>query len=562
MVSSYKISGDDDFFWHLSTGRYILENKTIPDKDVFGHITQGSEWIPFEWGWDVVSFSLYDIGGYNAVMIFRSILFMIIFLIYFLLLKKFKVYPIISLLMLTLLLTSMMDRLSPRPHIFTYLFFTIILYLCLSFKYFDRDSSFKKLYYLPLIFLIWCNFHMGVLAGGLFLFIFVLTETIIFFKPKSLTTKEILPLSKKQLLKLYLISVLCALALLVNPHGLQTYLYAYSHTKLALLNNVNEWQSPFTSKFDFGFIVTLYKVYLVLGIFVLTYAIKKKDLFFALIFTAFAVYSVRAIRFTVDYEIILTFFIAMSINFFIMYLLKNKSAILVFLNGNIAKGLLAAIFIFIIIQIPNNNIYRSLQYYRYFGWGINDEFLPVQLFEFMKENKITGKPYNHFGTGGYLIWNFPGEKNFIDSRNLNDDIYNEYYTVMKMSNGFENILNENGIDYVIYLDPDLIKRTEVLNKVIVKYLSTNPNWKLVFWDDKSMLFVKDLPKFSELIKNYQYKVIQPYLALFSVVEYRANVLNFPDVVKSELNRKMKTEPNGVLYKGLNEMTTNILKNRK
>ncbi|HWA07605.1 MAG TPA: hypothetical protein VG961_13710 [Ignavibacteria bacterium] len=559
MASSYKITGDDDFFWHLATGRYIIENKTIPDKDVFGHTTEGSEWIPFEWGWDVVSFSLYNIGGYSAVMIFRSILIMIIFLIYFVLLKKFKVNTIISLLMLTLLLASMMDRLSPRPHVFTYLFFTIILYICLSFKYFDRDSNIKKLSFLPLIFLIWCNFHMGVLAGGLFLFIFVLSETIIFLKPKSLTTKEILPLTKKHLIKLFMISVLCALALLVNPHGLQTYLYAYSHTKLTLLNNVNEWQSPFTSKFDFGFIVTLYKVYLVLGIFVLAYAFKKRDLFFALIFAAFAIYSVRAIRFTVDYEIILTFFIAMSISFFLKYFFKNKSVIFAFLNGNIAKVLLAAIFIFMIIQMPNNNIYKSLQYYRYFGWGLNDEFLPVQLFDFMKENKITGKPYNHFGTGGYLIWNFPGEKNFIDSRNLNDDIYNKYNAVMTMSNGFENILNENGIDYVIYLDPDLTKRTDVLKKVIVKYLSTNPNWKLVFWDDKSMLFVKDLPKFSELINHYQYKVLQPYLALFSVAEYRTNVLNFPNAVKSELDRKMKTEPNGVLWKGLQEMTNNILK---
>ncbi len=41
LASSYKISGDDDLFWHLATGRYVVENKVVPDKDVFGHVTAG-----------------------------------------------------------------------------------------------------------------------------------------------------------------------------------------------------------------------------------------------------------------------------------------------------------------------------------------------------------------------------------------------------------------------------------------------------------------------------------------------------------------------------------------
>jgi len=60
-VTTYKIE-DDDFFWHLNTGRFIVENGYVPDKDVMGYATQDAEWIPFEWGWDVISYELYKAG--------------------------------------------------------------------------------------------------------------------------------------------------------------------------------------------------------------------------------------------------------------------------------------------------------------------------------------------------------------------------------------------------------------------------------------------------------------------------------------------------------------------
>jgi hypothetical protein len=557
-ASSYKVTGDDDFFWHLATGRYIIENKTVPDKDVFGFVTQGSEWIPFEWGWDVLSYGLYNLGGYNLILIFRSLIFCLIFLIYFMLLREFKVTSFVSILILFTLLVSILDRLSPRPHILTYLFFSIILYIFLSFKYINREKYFKKLYYLPLIFLFWSNIHMGVIAGGLLLFIFVVSEIIIYFKPKAFSSPEIKPLAQQQVKRLFIISVFCGLMLLVNPHGLQTYLYAYSHTKMKLLETVNEWQSPFSSKLDFGFIITLYKIFLFSGLLVLAYAYKKKDLTFALIVVGFAFYSIRAIRFTVDYEIIMAFFIAVSVNYFILQVFRNNFTVLNAIKGNLLKGAAAVFIIYVIFQIPSNKIYSALQYYRIFGWGINDEFIPVQLFDFMKQNNISGTPYNHFGTGGYLVWNFPEQKNYIDSRNLNDEIFNEYNSIMVMKPGFEKILENREIDYVIYLDPDLIRRPNDLKRLVTGYFSRNLNWKLVFWDDKSMLFLKNIPKFSDVINKYEFKVINPYTALFHKQEFDNNVKSYPQIAKDELNRKAQTDAKGYLFRGMNEMASKLL----
>src|SRR5439155_1386128 len=148
---------DDDFFWHLSTGRFIIENKYVPGNDIFSFPSGNAEWIPFEWGWDVLSYELYSIGGYNSVSIFSSLIF------------------------------------------------------CL-----------------------------GALAGLLLLFIFVISEIIIYYYPSKFSGSNNKPLDKKQLKILVLLSAVSALVLLINPHGIETYAYAYSHTKMKMLESISE----------------------------------------------------------------------------------------------------------------------------------------------------------------------------------------------------------------------------------------------------------------------------------------------------------------------------------
>jgi hypothetical protein len=563
IFASYKVTGDDDFFWHLATGRFIIENKYVPDKDVFGHVTQGTDWIPFEWGWDVFTYGLYNIGGYNLILVFRSLVFTLIFLLFFLLLRRFKVNSVVMFVVLSALLFAIIDRLSPRPHILTYLFLVLVIYILASFRYLDRQRYVKKLYFLPLIFLVWSNTHMGVLAGGLVLFVFTLSEIIIYFNPRKFAGSEIKPLSGEELKKLSAISVVCALMLLVNPHFIQTYLYAYSHTKMKLLETVNEWRSPWDPFFGTGFVTTLYKIFLYSGLLILIYAYIKRDLTFALIYIAFLIYSVRAIRFTVDYEIVITFFLAVSLNYFALRAFHSKALGSIFrflLQNNSVKVALSAAAVVVMFMIPSGQLYQAMRYYRVFGFGINGEFLPLQLIDFMKRNNIRGTPFNHFGTGGLLVWNFPGEKNFLDSRNLNDEIFYEYNGILNMRPGFEKKLESRGVDYVIYLDPDLVRRPNELKQVIVAYLCAHPDeWKLVFWDDKSFLFLKNLPKFQETIDKFDYQILNPYNALFQQKQFEKLVVSDPNRTKEEFNRKVKEEPDGFLVNGIGQSLNKILK---
>ncbi|MBI5402458.1 MAG: hypothetical protein HY959_03585 [Ignavibacteriae bacterium] len=546
--TTFKITGDDDVFWHLATGKHILETHHVPSTDIFGYMTQGQEWMPFEWGWDVITYSIYSFSGYNGLSVFRTILFLLIFFIYFLILRKFNINYTLIFISLFFLAFGIIDRLSPRPHIMSYLAFVLLLLIIVQYRYVNRQKN-SVLFFIPLIFLVWANMHMGIIAGMFLLGIWVLSEIIIFIKPNKFSSKDIPALTKPELVRLLLIFAASVLVMFVNPNFYQTYLYAYNHTKMKMLETINEWMSPFSNKYSDSFVSVIYKTMLFLGVLILYYAGKKKDLFSALLYIGFAVYSVRAMRFTVDYVLIIFIFLVITIDF-ILNMLKSEKFKSFLSASPVPKIILSVFFIFLAVNVNSNDLYlKFLKYYRVTGFGINSDFIPTQMFGFMKENKVPeigDRIFNHFGTGGFFVWNFPGKQNFIDSRNLNDDIFYKYNQILAKQPGFEQKLNEYGIEYSIYLAPDLVRGPQEMEQTVISFFCKSKDWKLIFWDDKSFLFVKNIPKFADLINKYEYKYLTPYSVIYQKSQFEKGITEDKVQLKKEIDRKMAEEPKGVV----------------
>lgn len=545
LFTTFKISGDDDVFWHLATGRHIIETGSVPSQDIFGFTTEGQEWMPFEWGWDVITYGLYQIGGYDAISVLRTIIFLLIFGITYFILKRFKVSFNISLLIMGLMAFGIIDRLTPRPHIMSFLFFMLLLLIITDYKYFRHN--YKVLYFIPLIFLLWANIHMGIIAGMFLLGIFVVSEIINY--NKKLKSEDYKVSTKPELMRLLLIVLASFLVMFINPNSFQTYIYAYDHTQMKMLETINEWRSPFDEMYSGSFVTIIYKIFLFSGLLVLYYAFKKKDWFIGLLVVGFAFYSVRAVRFTVDYIIITAVFLALSIDY-ILSLMKSRGFKEQVLKGPVLKVLYGVFLIYCVFRLPSDKLYfENLRYYRIYGLGVDNDFIPVDMFEFMKEHNIPargGNVFNHFGTGGFFVWNFPGEKNFIDSRNLNDETYDLYNFVLTKSPGFEQKLNDYNIDYAVYLSPDLVRIPQEMQNSIVSYFVNNDEWKLVFWDDKSFLFVKNKPEYQEIIEKYNYKYLDPYSFFYDGKRLQEGISGDKVQFEKEYRRKLSEEPNGLI----------------
>jgi hypothetical protein len=203
--TTYKIE-DNDLYWHLATGKFIVEHKYVPDKDVFGLITSDAEWIPFEWGWDVISYGVHSLAGLEGLYIFNTIVYLVIFLLFYFLFRKFSVPASLAVILLFALLMAVMDRLSPRPHSISYLFLSVLLYLLISYRYKRGETPPSRLYAIPVVFLLWCNIHMGVFTGLLLLLTYMAVELLVFKYPRRFSNRSIPPIEKHHLRTLMIIT--------------------------------------------------------------------------------------------------------------------------------------------------------------------------------------------------------------------------------------------------------------------------------------------------------------------------------------------------------------------
>jgi hypothetical protein len=546
LFTTFKISGDDDVFWHLETGRYISENKVIPSQDVFGFMTEGTKWIPFEWGWDVLSYQVYSLAGYAGVSILRTLIFLILFALLKRLIFRLGLNVTPAVFIFLLLCFGVMDRLAPKPQIISYLFFAVLLYLLYGYKTFARNKL-NRLYLLPFVFLIWCNMHMGVLAGIGILGIFYLSELLGYFKPSLAPMMGNSPLPKKDILQLSLIFLASGIVLLINPHGLNTYIYVYSHLNMKMLEDVFEWYSPFNKAFSGSIYFYFYLFFLGASMVVTYVSLRKKEFFTAAVLLVFAGLSLSSSRYTIDFMFITSVFLAIRLCLIISYG-NNKKINELFNFSKIPVIVLSILLIVLTVSLPGNTLYSTLNYERLTGFGIDEGDYPVKTYRFIKENNLqnTGnRPFNSFGSGGYLIWELKGKKNFIDSRNLTDDIYYNYKTINNKLPGFEMRLDENNFDYIIWDYAGLINNSSELQSSIVSYLINKPDsWKLVYWDDQSLLFVKNESKFSDIIARHEYKHVNPLFYIYQRDPLKKSLATSGEEVFAEIQRNYKQNPDG------------------
>lgn len=162
--------GTSDAYWHLAIGRYVWQEKKIPDRSPFVFAYENTNFTSTEWLAGLIYYlTTLTPLGLTSVLILRSILTVITVFI----LKK------------TLDLTSQNQWLNiaaaaaaayllgfraatDRPEILSYLFLAFVNYVCF---YFYKTGKLSKLtYFLPLIFLAWPNVHaFGAIGTALLL---------------------------------------------------------------------------------------------------------------------------------------------------------------------------------------------------------------------------------------------------------------------------------------------------------------------------------------------------------------------------------------------------------
>src|SRR5205814_6266809 len=65
---------DADIWWHLRTGEWVLDHRTVPATDPFSSYGLGKPWVAYSWLFGVSVYTLYSWLGLAGIILCRTIL--------------------------------------------------------------------------------------------------------------------------------------------------------------------------------------------------------------------------------------------------------------------------------------------------------------------------------------------------------------------------------------------------------------------------------------------------------------------------------------------------------
>lgn len=131
---------------------------------------------------------------------------------------------------------------------------------------------------------------------------------------------------------------------------------------------------------------------------------------------------------------------------------------------------------------------------------------------------------NSYEFGNYLI--FRGERPFLHGITslYREQLLKDYLDILNPSSRREELLREYQIDTVMVHHPTAVDATELL----VEYLYSSPDWRLLWWDDSGLLFVKG-----------------PGRDLTAVRPWKTKVWDDPQVAAEQLDAMIAEEPSAL-----------------
>jgi hypothetical protein len=366
---------DPDVWWHLRTAQWIIQHHAVPQVDSFSRVSAGKPWAAYSWLFELIVLQLFQRLGLAGLVAYSSAMVLAITVALHHLIKRLQ--PDYSLAILMTFATSfvLMRLYTPRPWLFTILFFVLLVDIVMHARITGRA---RELGWLPLIFAVWANVHVQFVAGLAVLGL-ALAESVL---------ARWLPAVQTRIPAKWLGAALAAsvLGTLANPYGWHIYQVVYGvATQPGGLNKISELQAlPFRSLTDFGVLLFAMGAAAVL-------ARKPRLPLFEAGLLGFAVMvSFRSQRDLWAMAVVGITILAAGIR----SNRKNRSRVPRFAGPLLAVGAAIAVALgFRVLQANNPRLQTGLAV-----------TMPVAAVDAIKAANYSGPLFNDFNWGGYLIW--------------------------------------------------------------------------------------------------------------------------------------------------------------
>lgn len=513
---------DYDFWWHAATGRYIVTEKHLPDKDPFSfpsELQENKNSFPEResfilkqyWLAQSLFYVVFSLAGPKGMILLRSLILVLTLFVVYRHLNKSGVRLYISFLFLFLLFTVSTSATGERPVLFSFLF-TAVVFLILE-GY--RTEKSRKIFLLPPLMLLWANMHGGFILGDIIIAVFLIGESINIFSKKS-------GYSKQQKIIFYGMSLLAIACSFINPNGWGAFPVSLSGRYEVFKQGIQEYKSPFAFYFEKISAIRYSEVILaVMTPLIVLLRNRKLHMTHMLLLAGFYYMAATAWRFMFFYAIIAVMIVAKETDIIVDGFFRKRLQGLAYkkLEYLLTAAALCSISLFMI------------GHFRYdeFKFKISaGQSVPVAAVDFIEENRLPGNMFNEYGYGGYLAWRlYPWKKNFIDTRALNITTMKEYGWIIDatpFAEGMSPIASKTQVWELLLahykVNFMLIQHFDIHGVIMPLILKTlvSDTWVPIYYDALSLVLIKNSPENRPFIEKHRVKKED----IYNLIIYRAS----------------------------------------
>jgi hypothetical protein len=160
-------AGDPDTYWHLASGKWMVEHGQLLRSDVFSSTVNGAPYSVGEWLGELAIYGAYLLGGWAGIALLRATLVAVG--AFFITRVALRAAPAPFALAVTALALGLSEiSWTDRPQLFTFALFPLLLELLIA----ARAGRARLLIAVPPLLLLWTNLHGGYALGLALLAIF------------------------------------------------------------------------------------------------------------------------------------------------------------------------------------------------------------------------------------------------------------------------------------------------------------------------------------------------------------------------------------------------------
>src|ERR1700722_11875879 len=397
---------DPDIWWHLATGRWILQHHAVPMTDPFSSSGMGKPWIAYSWLFEILIQLSYRTFGYVGIVLYEVLIRLALGVALFHLVRSLLPHFWRAVALTGFSLYAMSFLIGPRPGMLTVLFAIVELDILLSSR---RTGRTWGLWMLPPMLAIWANWHIAFVYGLLILGVFACEAIFASMTSDKFISDIRLPIK-------YVLLTLFAsfLATFVNPYGPRIYSTVFQYMHQTRTYGVITEMKAMSFREPQHFIV----LFLVLGAAMAIGRRRDTSLLWPVLLSLAAFVAFRSAREVWFLSVVSA--CAIADNWSPQFADPQRPPLL---RDRLLVGV--SVLAVLVVGFKHYDVSNS-----WLEIQIDGSF-PEVASQYIEKHHLSGPLFNHFNDGGFLIWRLPSLPVSIDGRaNVHgDERVAHYYAV-------------------------------------------------------------------------------------------------------------------------------------